>query len=74
MIRSNSPKTLADYVSAYALTHPLERESIRQYEIAVRLLDRWAGHAVRLDELDAPLVSQWIADYSQTVAPQTARS
>ncbi len=74
MIRSVDPTTLADYVAHYALTHPLERESIRQYEIAVRLIDRWAGHPVRIDELDSQLVSAWLADYGKTVRPNTARS
>lgn len=74
MIRNTEPQTLSDYIAAYALAHPLENESVRQYEIAVRLFDRWAGHPVRLDELDAPLVSRFVADYGQTVAPQTARS
>jgi integrase len=74
MIRQTTPQTLADYIATYALTHPLDAESVRQYEIAVRLFDRWAGHHVRLDELDATLVSQFIAEYGKTVAPQTARS
>jgi integrase len=74
MIRHVASQTLADYVGHYALTHPLDRESLRQYEIVVRLLDRWAGHPVRLDELDTQLVSSWLAEYGQTVKPSTARS
>ena len=74
MIAASSPQTLRDYLPAYALTHPLSAQALRQYGIAVALLDRWAGHAVRLDELDAQTVSAWLAHYSQTVKPQTARS
>ena len=68
------PETLRDYLPAYALTHPLSAQALRQYGIAVAMLDRWAGHHVRLDELDAQKVSAWLAHYSQTVKPQTARS
>jgi integrase len=74
MIRSTTPETLSAYLDQYALTHPLERESLRQYEIVVRLVDRWAGRQVRLDELDSQLVSAWLADYGKTVQPNTARS
>ena len=74
MIRNTSSQTLRDYLSEYALTRPLEKESLRQYLTVVHLIDRWHGAPLRLDELDATLVSQWLADYGQTVAPQTARS
>jgi len=74
MIAWVDPKTLRDYLPQYAITRPLAAGTIRQYEMTVAILDRWAGQPVRLDELDAQLVSRWLADYSQRVAPHTARS
>lgn len=74
MISNAQPQTLRDYLPAYALTRPLADQTLRQYGMAVGIFERWAGHPVRLDELDSQLVSRWLADYSQRVAPQTARS
>lgn len=74
MIQPAAPQTLREYLPAYALTHPLSAQALRQYGIAVAMIDRWAGHPVRLDELESQTVSAWLAVYSQTVAPQTARS
>ena len=73
MIRSSAPQTLREYLSEYAVTRPIRPPTVRQYEIAVDLLDRWAGHPVRLDELDELLVSGFLRDYSATVAPATVR-
>lgn len=69
-----SPITLREYLCDYALTHPMQRETQRQYVTAINLIERWHGKPLRLDEMEAGLVSRWLADYGQTVAPQTARS
>jgi len=71
---ANVGVTLADYLHDYALTHPLSDEARRQYAVTIRLFDRWAGHPVTLREIDARLVSEFLAHYTQTVSPRTARS
>jgi len=74
MIRHARPETLIDYLAEYQLSRDIRSGTVRQYRIAVSLLDRWAGHAVRLDELDERLASSWLQAYSQTVAAHTVRA
>jgi integrase len=74
MIRRTRPKTLREYLAEYQLSRDLRSGTVRQYRIAVSLLDRWAGHAVRLDELDERLASEWLAAYAETAAPHTVRA
>lgn len=73
------PETLVEYLIEYALTRELERETLRQYEIAVQLYDRWrAGHGMdvaRLNCLDELELSAWLRDYAASGrAPSTVRS
>lgn len=74
MVGRSTPTTVREYLADYALTHPMCRESLRQYATCINLIERWHGKPLRLDELESTLVSRWLAEYSQTVAPQTARS
>jgi len=67
--------TLSRYLSdVYALTHEIGPETVRQYEIAVRLFERWSGGPVPLTALDALKVSEWLRDLAQTRAPSTVRA
>jgi len=75
MFRNPHPETIGGYVEQYGLFHACRPETVRQYQIAVKIFERWAGGPVRLDELDAMSVSQWLRDYAATgVAPATVRS
>lgn len=74
MIRKAAPETLHEYLLEYSTTREIEAETIRQYGIAIRKLEEWAGHTFRLDELDELTISTWLRDYSRTVASNTVRS
>lgn len=74
MIRNAAPQTLHEYLGEYATTREIGPETIRQYVIAIRKLEEWAGHTFRLDELDELTISTWLRDYSRTVAANTVRS
>ena len=67
--------TLSGYLSdVYALTHEIRPETQRQYEISVRLFERWAGGPVPLLELDPLRISAWLRDLSADRAPATVRA
>ena len=68
------PETLSAYAVEYGTLHDICPETRRQYQIAVGVFDRWAGHSVRLDELDERSVSLFLRDYADRVAPATVRS
>jgi len=75
MFDRQSPETLSAYAADYGLLHDVQPETLRQYAIAARLFDKWAGHAVRLDELDERSLSMFLAHYASSgVAPDTVRS
>lgn len=75
MVRSTNPQTLGEYVAQYGLFHACTPEGLRQYEIAVKLFERWAGGPVPLESLDAAQVSQWLVAYAASgVAGATVRS
>jgi integrase len=74
MIRRARPETLREYLEDYQLQRDIRGGTVRQYRIAVNLIDRWAGKPVRLDELDERLASEWLQAYSATVAPHTVRA
>jgi integrase len=66
--------SLADYVGTYALYRDVRAATVRQYELAVAALDRWAGRRVTVAELTPELVSRWLRDYAAEVSPATAAS
>lgn len=71
----SSPLTLSSYLATvYALQHEIRPETQRQYEIAVRLFERWSGAPVPLLKLDPLRVSAWLRDLSATRAPSTVRA
>jgi integrase len=75
MFRRAGPATLGEYVrQSYPLLRDVRPGSLRQFVIAVDLLERWAGGPVRLDQLDEQTVSAWLRDYSATVRPATVRA
>jgi integrase len=74
MIRKQRPETLREYLEEYQLRRDIRGGTVRQYRIAVNLIDRWAGRPVRLDELNERLASEWLQAYSSTVAPHTVRA
>lgn len=74
MIRKATPQTLREYLIEYSTTREIESETIRQYEISIGRLEEWAGGEIRLDQLDELMISQWLRDYSKTVAKSTVRS
>ena len=75
MYREPQASTIGDYVRHYGVFHSCVPASMRQYEIAARLFEAWAGGPVRLDALDAAMVSSWLRDYAASgVAPATVRS
>jgi integrase len=71
----SSPLTLSAYLADVdALQHEIRPETQRQYEIAVRLFERWSGGPVPLLELDPLRVSAWLRDLSASRAPSTVRA
>ena len=71
----STPLTLSAYLAdVYALQHEIRPETQRQYEIAVRLFERWSGGPVSLLELDPLRVSAWLRDLSASRAPSTVRA
>jgi integrase len=66
---------LFSYLSErYSLSRDIAPETRRQYEIAVRLFERWGGGPVLLESLDELRVSAWLRDLSATRAPSTVRA
>lgn len=75
MFRRSGPATLGEYVRrSYSLLRDVKAETLRQYQIAADLFERWAGGPVPLDQLDEASVSAWLRDYAATVQPRTVRS
>ena len=75
MYCKSGPATLSAYAANYSLLRDVRPETVRQYAITARLFERWAGHPVRLDELDETSVSAWLRDYAASgVEPETVRS
>jgi len=75
MYRQTKRVTLGEYVQQYGLFHPCKPDAMRQYEVAAKLFERWAGGPVAMEDLDAATVSQWLVDYAASgVAPATVRS
>lgn len=75
MFKKSGPETLGAYARlGYSLLHDVRPSTLRQYVIAADLVERWAGRPVRLDEMDERSVSEWLRDYSATVAPATVKS
>lgn len=74
MFRRAGPETLGEYARrGYSLLRDVKPGTLRQYVIVADLVERWAGGPVRLDQLDEQSVSEWLRDYSATVAPHTAK-
>ena len=74
MFRRSGPTTLGEYARrGYSLVRDVKASTLRQYVIVADLVERWAGRPVRLEELDEASVSEWLRDYSATVAPHTAK-
>lgn len=72
---STPEMTLSRFLSeVYCLNHEIGRETQRQYEIAVRLFERWSGGPVALSALDPLKVSEWLRELSATRAPSTVRA
>ncbi len=49
-------------------------ETVRQMEISVRLLDRWAGHQVQVFELSDQLLRSFLSDYLSRVSAATVNA
>jgi integrase len=74
MFRRAGPATLGEYARrGYSLVRDVKTSTLRQYVIVADLVERWAGRPVRLEELDEASVSEWLRDYSASVAPHTAK-
>lgn len=74
MFRTAGPETLGKYArEGYPLLRDVKASSLRQYVIVADLFERWAGGAVRLDQLDEKSVSAWLRDYSASRKPATVR-
>jgi integrase len=72
---STDELTLSRYLREdYCLTHEIGVETQRQYEIAVRLFERWSGGPVPLSALDPLKVSAWLRDLSADRSPSTVRA
>jgi integrase len=74
MFRRQGPATLGAYAREYGLLRDVRPETLRQYQISADLLERWAGAAVPLEQLDERSVSEFLRDYSGQVAASTVRS
>ena len=75
MFDRQSPETLSAYAADYGLLHDVQAATLHQYKVCCRLFDAWAGHAVRLDELDERSLSLFLAHYSASgVSPSTVRA
>lgn len=64
---------LIDYLNHYAATRPVRAGTLRQYGIAVQLLERHAGGPVLLDELEGDMVPRWLRALAETRKPATVR-
>ena len=75
MFDRQSPETLSAYADDYGLLHDVQPATLHQYKVCCRLFDAWAGHAVRLDELDERSLSLFLAHYAASgVSPSTVRA
>jgi len=67
--------SLFEFLEDYALAHPgLGTDSLRQMEMAVRLLDRWAERSLTLYDLSEGLLRRFMADYGGRVRPATVNA
>jgi integrase len=64
---------LAEYLDRYATTRPVDPGTVRQYSIAVRLLERHAGGPLELEQLQELAVSEWLRELGRTRRPATVR-
>jgi len=75
MIRPSTPATLGEYAASYGLFHDVRPATLYQYAIAARLLERWHGSPIPLEQLDERMISAWLQHYAATgVRPTTVRS
>ena len=74
MFRKVTPETLSAFARDYGLLRDVSPGAVRQLVISAELFERWAGGAVRLDELDERSVSLWLRDLAETRSPATVRS
>jgi integrase len=75
MFRLEGPQTLAAYVAdGYGLIRDVKPSTIYQYKIAADLFERWAGHPIRLEEIDEKSLSGFLRDYAASHAPDTVRA
>ncbi len=75
MVDRQSPEPLSAYAADYGLLHDVQPATLHQYAVSCRLFDQWAGHAVRLDELDERSLSLFLAHYAASgVSPSTVRA
>jgi len=76
MFDRQSPETLSAYAAEwFPISHDIQPETLRQYQICARLFDQWAKTPVRLLELDERSLSMFLAHYAASgVAPNTVRS
>ncbi|MEI8369798.1 MAG: tyrosine-type recombinase/integrase [Planctomycetia bacterium] len=72
--KAGAGTTVADWVEQYDLQRALSPAGVRQYRYAAKSLDRWAGRAVGLQELDADLFNRWLRSLQEEgsrLAPAT---
>ena len=74
MFRRVGPESLGAFARDYGLYRECCPGAVRQLVIAADLFERWAGAAVRLDQLDERSVSEWLRFLAETRAPATVRS
>lgn len=65
-------RTLEEFFrSDYLLVRPLRSSSVHQLTTTLRVLDRWHGRHVRLEQLSAHLVNRFLRDHAVDHAPKT---
>jgi len=70
---SNETITLSDYLHQVYVPSKLDLSpgTVQQYEIAIRVFERWAGDTLSIRDLDESFLRQFLAVYSQSNAPPT---
>lgn len=67
------PQTLKDYLQQYLSERDVTREYSKGLGFSVEYLDRWAGHAIRLDELSDDLLNRWLIALGERMKPRSVK-
>ena len=71
---TQKPTTIRELIDSYQLENPIKQCTVDQIGYAVKSLEKFVGHTVRIDELCDELVNRWLVDLeNQGLAAETIK-